>query len=187
MRRILVVAALCATLLPIAACSDAPKSDSTALPGATGSAGPNGAPGAGGPNGASSSPGGPGAGTTGTSTDKAACEAISVKLGTWGGAFADAAAGLAAAGNDTAKVQVVIDKVKAANTKFAADLRAEGDKSKDAQLKKVAGDLAAVMEKISTSLNAQQVAANPDALMALFDSTDYTNAADNYEKLCGGA
>ena len=85
------------------------------------------------------------------------------------------------------KVQVVVDKVKAANTKFAAELRAEGDKSKDPQVKKVAGELAVALEKINTSLNAQQVAANPDALTAMFDSPEYTTAADNYEKLCGGA
>ncbi|WP_203915072.1 hypothetical protein [Rhizocola hellebori] len=187
MRRILAVAALCAaTMLPLAACSDAPKSESTALPGATSTAGST--PGAGGPSGAPGATGGPGGGgVTGTTTDKAACAAITAKLGTWGAAFAEAAGGLAAAGSDAGKVQVVVDKVKAANTKFAADLRAEGDKSKDAQVKKVAGELAAALEKVNTSLNAQQVASNPDALTAMFDTPEYVTASDNYEKLCGGA
>jgi hypothetical protein len=183
MRRIFAVAALCAaTLLPLAACSDGPESESTALPGATTSSGAT--------PGQSASPGatgGPGGGPVGTTTDKAACAAITVNLGAWGGAFAEAAGGLATAGNDTGKVQVVVDKVKAANTKFAGELRTAGDKSTDQQVKKVAGELAVALEKINTSLNAQAVAANPDALTAMFDSPEYTTASDNYEKLCGGA
>ncbi len=187
MRRILVAAALCATLLPIAACSDGPKSDSTALPGATSSTGAGATPGAGGPSGAPGATGGPGGGAPGTTTDKASCEAITAKLGTWGGEFSTAASGIADAGSDVGKVQVVIDKVKAANTKFATELRNEGNKAKDAAVKKVAGDLAGVLDKISSSLNAQQVAANPDALLAVFDSAEYMNAADTFEKLCGRA
>jgi hypothetical protein len=187
MRRILAVAALCAaTFLPLAACSDTPKSESTALsPGATNS--PGAPPAAGGPSSSPGATGAPGGGAPGTTTDKAACAAITVKLGTWASAFAEAAGGLAAAGNDVGKVQVVVDKVKAANTRFAGELRGEGDKSKDAQVKKVAGELAGALEKINTSLNAQQVAANPDAMTAMFDSPEYTTAADNFEKLCGGA
>jgi hypothetical protein len=183
MRRILVVAALCATLLPIAACSDTPKSESTALPEASSSTGADSTPGAGAPG----ATGAPGGGAPGATTDKAACVAIATKLGTWGGAFADAVGGLAAAGNDVSKVQVVVDKIKAANTMFAGELRAEGDKSKDTQVKKVAGDLAAQLEKINTSISAQSVASNPDVLTAMFDTPEYMAAADNYEKVCGGA
>lgn len=183
MRRILVAAALCATLLPIAACSDGPESESTAQPGATTSTGAGASPGASGAPGATGAPGDAPAATT----DKAACEALSAKLGTWGGEFATAASGITDAGNDVGKVQAVIDKVRAANSKFAEGLRAEGTKAKDAAVTKVAGDLAAALEKISSSLNAQQVAANPDALLAIFDSPEYMNAAETFEKLCGRA
>ncbi|HCT78795.1 MAG TPA: hypothetical protein DGT23_19990 [Micromonosporaceae bacterium] len=182
MRRILVAAALCAALLPIAACSDKPANNANPTanatsPGSTPSPGSSGAPG---------SPG-PGGGPTGTSTDKAACEAISVKLGAWGGAFAEAAGGLSSAGNDVKKVEVVVNKVKAANTKFAGEIRAEGANSKDPQVKKVADDLAGSLDKINSQLSAQKVAENPDSLVAIFEVPEYAAAAENYEKLCGAA
>lgn len=184
MRRILVAAALCAALLPIAACSDKPANNANPSPNSTS---PGSVPGSPGASGAPGSSTGPGGGATGTSTDKAACEAISVKLGAWGGAFADAASGLSSAGNDVKKVEAIVNKVKAANTKFAGEIRAEGAKSRDPQVKKVADDLAGSLDKINGQLNAQKVADNPDSLVAIFEVPEYAAAAENYEKLCGAA
>jgi hypothetical protein len=185
MRRILVAALICATFLPLAAaCSDSPsanKANPSGNPtGVNGSASPGS-----GPSGAPGTPG-PGGGT-GTAQDKAACEAITLKLSAWGAAFADAAAGLASAGNDVNKVKAVVDKAKAANSKFATELRAEGAKTSDAAVKKVANDLATALEKINGQLDPNQIAQNPDKLTAIFDAPEYAASAEAYEKLCGAS
>lgn len=180
MRRILVAAALCATLLPVAACSDSPGADNKANPSANASANPQGSAGP------SGGPGGSGQ-IGGTAQDKAACEAISVKLSAWGAAFAEATAGLSSAGNDSAKVKAVVDKAKAANTKAASELRAEAAKTGDAAVKKVATDLAGALEKINTQLNADEIAKDPDKLVAIFDAPEYAASAEAYEKVCGAS
>jgi len=177
MRRVLVVATLWATLLPVAACSDKSPTDK-ANPPAGGSPGASASPGA------SGAPGGPGT-VTGTAKDKAACEAISVTLSTWGASFAEAAGGLSAAGGDAAKVKAVVDKVKAANTKTAGELRAQANKTSDASVKKVANDLAAALDKVNTQLDPNQIAQDPDKLTAIFDAPEYAASAEAYEKVCG--
>lgn len=122
----------------------------------------------------------------GTATDKEACTRVATKLGEWGQAFASAAAGLPAAGTDTGKIQGVVNGVKAANTKFATELRGEASKTKDAQVKKVTTDMAAAMDKINTELDASKIAKDPDALTAAFDQPIYAAAAEAYEKVCAG-
>ena len=177
-----VAAALCATLvfvsLGTAGCSDTPSTDKANPAASTStnpqaSTGPSGAPG--------------GSGVTGTASDKAACETLSVKLGAWGASFAEAVAGLAGAGNDVNKVKAVVDKVKAANTKTAAELRAEASKTSDTGVKKVANDLASTLEKINTQLDPNQIAQDPDKLTAIFDGPEYVASAEAYEKLCGAS
>jgi hypothetical protein len=180
MRRILVVAMLCATFLPVAACSDKPAADAAnAKPTASGSAAPSASTG---PSGAPE-----GSAVTGTAKDKGACEAISVTLSAWGASFAEAAAGLSTAGGDVNKVKPVVDKVKAANTKAAGELRAQANKTSDASVKKVANDLAASLEKVNTQLDPNQIAQDPDKLSAIFDAPEYAASAEAYEKVCGTA
>ena len=123
---------------------------------------------------------------TGTATDKEACTRVATKLGEWGRAFADAAGGLAAAGTDVGKVQGVVNAVKAANTKFATELRGEASKTKDAGVKRVTSDLAGALDKINTELDAAKIAKDPDALTAAFDQPWYAAAAEAYEKVCAG-
>jgi hypothetical protein len=179
MRRILAAVVLCATLLPVAACSGKSAADS-----ANPSAKPSGASGStGGPSGA---PGSPGAGgNTGTASDKAACEAITVKLSAWGGAFADVLTGLASAGNDVNKVKAVVDKAKASNSKYAGELRAVAASTGDAAVKKVATDLAATLEQFNTRLDPNQIAQDPDKMTAMLEAPEYAASAEAYEKVCG--
>ena len=178
MRSMIVVAV---ALLGLAACSDdTPKA---ADPQAGSSAGPSAGtiPDATG-SGAPTAP----QGGTGTATDKAACAAIETKLSEWGRAFGTAIGGLGAAGSDTAKVTEVVNQAKAANTRFADALRAEAGKTKDAHVKKVATDLGATLDKLNTQLDPQQIAKDPGALTAAFDSPGYAAATDAYEKVCSG-
>jgi len=174
MRRILVAAVLCAALVPVAACSPKSGPDTAAKSSASANAstGPSGSTG-----------GGPGA----TATDKAACEAMSAKLSTWGAAFAEAAGGLTDAGSDVNKVKVIVDKTKAANSAAAAGLRAEAGKTSDPVAKKVATDLATALEKANTQLDPNQIAQNPDKFTGVFSSTEYAAAAEAYEKACGSS
>jgi acetylornithine deacetylase/succinyl-diaminopimelate desuccinylase-like protein len=148
--------------------------------GAPASAGASGAPGQ-----ASTSPTGKPV-VVGSATDKEACTRVATKLGEWGQAFANAAAGLAQAGSDTGKVQTVVNGVKAANTKFAGDLRAEASKTKDEAVKKVTSDLAAAMDSVNSQLDAAKIAKDPDSLTAAFDQPAYAAAAEAYEKVCAG-
>ena len=122
----------------------------------------------------------------GSATDKEACTRVATKLGEWGQAFANAAAGLAEAGSDTGKVQNVVNAVKTANSKFAGELRTEASKTKDASVKKVTTDLAAAMDSINTQLDAAKIAKDPDSLTAAFDQPAYAAAAEAYEKVCAG-
>jgi len=122
----------------------------------------------------------------GTASDKEACTRVATKLSEWGEAFATAASGLPAAGTDASKIQGVVNAVKAANTKFATELRAEASKTNDAGVKKVASDLAAAMDKINSELDASKIAKDPDALTAAFDQPGYAEAAEAYEKVCAG-
>lgn len=181
MRRMLLVAV---ALLGLAACSDnkppaanppagssSPDTTGTTPPDAT----PTGAPGTAPP------------GEAGTAKDKAACTAIVTKLSDWGLAFSNAVGGLGDAGNDAAKVDAVVKQAKAANSKFAGELRAEAAKTNDAQVKKVANDLAAAFDKANTQMDPQKIAKDPGALMAGFDAPDYGAAYEAYEKVCGGA
>jgi hypothetical protein len=126
----------------------------------------------------------PAVGATGTASDKAACARVAGRLGEWGQAFANAAAGLPAAGSDAGKVQAVVIAAKAVNSRFATDLRAEASKTKDAEVKKVTTDLAAALDKINSELDAQKIAQDHDALTAAFDQPGYAAAAAAYEKVC---
>lgn len=179
MRSLIVIAAAVAFL---GACSDTPPASSP-TPGSTavGSAAPGEQPGGDPSAGPSGVPGAPG-----TGSDKSACAAITGKLSEWGQAFANAAAGLSSANGDQAKVDAVVREVKAANTKFAGELKTEASKTGDAQVKKVANDLAAALEKINGQLDPKKVAQDPNVLLAAFDLPDYAMAADAYEKVCAG-
>ncbi|WP_026208575.1 hypothetical protein [Catelliglobosispora koreensis] len=182
MRRMLIAAALCLSLWPAAACSSGGTSgdtgkNNTASPGA--SAGQDGAsPGA---------SGSPGATTGGTSTDKAACDAVTAKLSAWGTTFAEIVGRLGSAGNDVKKIEPIVKDAQAANTKFAGELRAEAAKAKDAELKKTAEGLAATLDKINGSLNAQKIAQDPNSLLAIFDSPEFAASAEAFEKICGAS
>src|SRR5262249_48815064 len=125
--------------------------------------------------GASGSPGGQASGSPtdkpvviGSAKDKEACTRVATKLGEGGQGFANAAAGLAEAGSDVGKVQNVVNAVKAANTKFAGELRAEAAKTSDEAVKKVTTDLAAAMDSVNGQLDAQKIAKDPDTLTAAF-------------------
>jgi hypothetical protein len=158
---------------------------------------PVGAPPAGSSPGAPGASGGPAGGASadprvkpapgiGTAKDKDACARVATKLGQWGEAFATAASGLAEAGTDVSKIQNVVNAVKAANTKFANELRAEASRTSDAEVKRVTTDMAAAMDKINTELDAGKIASSPDALTAAFDQPGYAAAAENYERVCAG-
>ncbi|WP_162908183.1 hypothetical protein, partial [Allorhizocola rhizosphaerae] len=139
------------------------------------------APGGGNPGDPSAAPA-PG----GTATDKKACENITAKLTEWGLAFANAAAGLGSAGNDAGKIETVVKDVKSANAKFAGDLRAEAGKTGDGEVKKVANDLAAALDKINNGLDPKKVQQDPNVLLSAFDLPEYAEASTTYEKLCAG-
>lgn len=150
-------------------------------PGASGAPGSSADPGQAGASGAPA-PANPGTG--GTATDKAACETVRTKLSEWTMAFAQATSKLPEAGNDVRKIETIVKDARDANGKFAAALRGEAGKTKDEQLKKVASDMAAALDKVSSSLDAQKIAADSTALNAVFDAPEYAAAADAFEKAC---
>jgi len=167
--------------LALGGCVSAERPNAGPVPGGSpGAPGSSGAPGQ-----ASSSPTDKPA-VVGTASDKEACTRVATKLGEWGQAFANAAAGLGDAGSDVGKVQVVVNAVKAANTKFATELRGEASKTKDASVKQVTSDLAGAMDKINSELDAAKIAKDPEALTAAFDQPGYAAAAEAYEKVCAG-
>ncbi|HEX6684485.1 MAG TPA: hypothetical protein VF062_16905 [Candidatus Limnocylindrales bacterium] len=145
-------------------------------PSATASGGPAPAASAGGP----SAPGNP----AGAAGDKEACARVNAKLTEWAQGFATASAGLVDAGSDVAKVDAVVRAIKANNSKYAADLRAEVAKTSDTQVKTVTNGLAGALEKSSTELDAAKIAKDPGALAAVFEQPAYVAAADAYEKVC---
>lgn len=153
------------------------------VPGA-GGPGASGAPGSADPGqpGASGAPANPGTG--GTATDKAACESVRTKLSEWTMAFAQATSKLPEAGNDVRKIEAIVKDARDANGKFATALRAEAGKTKDEQVKKVTTDMAAALDKVSSSLDAQKIAADSTSLNAVFDAPEYAAAADAFEKAC---
>ncbi len=175
--------AITAAVLFLAACSDNPPAaqpqGGNNNPGSTAS----GAPGGTDPSGA---PGGGDTGMSGTATDKNACAAVATKLEEWGVAFANAAAGLGTAGNDAGKIETVVKDVKAANSKFAGDLRTEAGKTSDAQVKKVASDMAGALDKINGQLDPKKVVQDPNVLLSAFDQQEYVDASDAFEKVCVG-
>jgi len=156
-----------------------------APPGGSSQGGP-GASGAPGSPGASADPNSKPGPAVGTAKDKEACSRVATKLGEWGEAFATAAAGLPLAGTDAGKVQNVVNAVKAANTKFATELRGEASRTTDAEVKRVTSALAAAMDKINTELDPAKIAKDPDALTAAFDRPEYAAAVESYEKVCAG-
>lgn len=185
MRQVISVSALLALTVALGGCASADRPNAGPVPGSS-----QGAPGA--SAGASGAPGQASGSPTdkpaviGSAKDKDACTRVATKLGEWGQAFANAAAGLAEAGTDTGKVQTVVNAVKAANSKFATELRGEASKTKDDAVKKVTSDLATSMDKINSQLDAAKIAQNPDALTAAFDQPEYATAAESYEKVCAG-
>jgi hypothetical protein len=184
MRRIIIVTTLFLALGSAAACSKDPvpgADGNPVVPGATNSAGEQIDPGA-----SPGATGAPGNGQTGgTTADKAVCATLTTKLSDWGSSFAEVAGGLAAAGTDVSKVQPIVNNAKTANTKFATELRAEGGKSADPEVKKVAEGLAVTMEKINGQLNAEAIAKDPNALLAIFDTPEFAASAEAFEKVCG--
>lgn len=177
MRRLMAAGAVAAALALPTACSDgAPLESPTG-----GTSAPAGASAV--PPAATPSP----APALGVAEDKEACKTIVTKLSEWGVAFGEAAAGIGNAGSDVEKVEAVVKEAKSANSKFAADLRAVASKTDDAEVKKVANDLAAALEKINTQLDAEKIAKDPGMLSTAFDLPEYAAAADAYERVCAGA
>jgi hypothetical protein len=177
------IIAITVAVLFLGACSDNPPAAQPDGSGGNPNTSSSGAPGGGDPSGA---PGGGAPGTGGTAQDKNACTNITARLSDWGLAFANAAAGLGSAGSDKAKIETVVNDTKAANAKFAGELRAEAGKTSDAEVKKVANDLAAALDKINGQLDPNKVAEDPNVLLSAFDLPEYAAAADAYEKVCAG-
>jgi hypothetical protein len=178
----LIAAALCLSVWPAAACSGGSAGNTAGNnspgPGASASAGANGE---------TPAPGSSGGPAGGTSSDKAACESVTAKLSAWGTSFAAIVGELTGAGNDVKKIEPIVKKAQEANTKFAGELRAEAGKTKDAELKKTAEDLAGTLEKINTQLNPQQIAQDPNSLLAIFEMPEFAASADSFQKVCGAS
>ena len=125
-----------------------------------------------------------GAKPTGTAIDTDACARVATMVSVWAQAFAKATEGLPAAGGDVAKVQAVVTAAKAANSKFATELRGEASKTGDAEVKRVTTGLAAALDKINSEFDAQKIAKDHDSLIAGFDQPGYAAAAKAYETVC---
>jgi hypothetical protein len=121
----------------------------------------------------------------GTAVDKAACAALRQRLADWVRALAKAGGPLATAGTEIAKVEQVVTATKAVNAQLAANLRAEAAKTKDGEVRTVANELAATLDKISGQLDAERIAKDHDAFTAAFDAPEYAAAASNFDKVCG--
>jgi hypothetical protein len=175
------IIAITVAVLLLGACSDKPP-QAQPQGGASNAGGTAGAS----PGGGNSADPSAAPGTGGTASDKNACANITAKLTEWGLAFANAAAGLGSAGNDAGKIETVVKDVKAANAKFAGELRAEAGRTSDGEVKKVAGDLAGALDKINSGLDPKKVQQDPNVLLSAFDLPEYAAASDAYEKLCAG-